>query len=530
MANVTGPSSSTDIAIARWDGTTGTVIQDSSVLVDSAGNISTPGAITSTGNYFTALNFNTTYNDSVVIGNGLGGTGGTDNAVIGNSAGTGGDYNVVIGSNAGGGLSSGTSNVIIGAGTHPYDGSDEVAIGAGALASASGSGANVAIGLNAGASMTSAGGNVLIGPNAGNGTLTTGTANIIIGGGFDAPAASTSYYLNIGGVITGQMDTVDITLADGFHATTQSPLDDSTNIATTAYVDAAVAAGGGGSGTVTSVAASGTQGVTISGSPITTSGTITVGLGNITPTTVNGVTLSGSSSPSLAVTGTTSVSGSNTGDQTITLTGNVTGSGTGSFATTIASSVSLSGSPTTTTQSSGDNSTKIATTAFVAAAVAGPGNSITLGTPTAFNSGTSYTVTGLPTGIRQLNMMLQNVTVSSNSNMLFQIGTSGGLVTTGYTSNGVNTYSGSVSASPTAGIVSYYGAGSYTINGKVTFNLVDATNNIWVASYVFSGGGSGGSNFGGGTVTLSSTLSQIRFTTVGGSATWNGGKINISYQ
>src|ERR1700677_3252320 len=40
MANVTGPTSSTDTAIARWNGTSGTVIQDSVVTVDSSGKIS----------------------------------------------------------------------------------------------------------------------------------------------------------------------------------------------------------------------------------------------------------------------------------------------------------------------------------------------------------------------------------------------------------------------------------------------------------------------------------------------------------
>ncbi len=40
-------------------------------------------------------------------------------------------------------------------------------------------------------------------------------------------------------------------------------------------------------GTVTSVDAAGTQGVSISGNPITSSGTITIGLGNITPTSVS---------------------------------------------------------------------------------------------------------------------------------------------------------------------------------------------------------------------------------------------------
>lgn len=92
----------------------------------------------------------------------------------------------------------------------------------------------------------------------------------------------------------------------------------------------------GGTGTVTSVAVSGNNGIGVSGSPITTSGTITLSLGAITPTSVNSVVISGASTPTLSVTGTSSISGSNTGDQTITLTGDVTGSGTGSFVTTLA--------------------------------------------------------------------------------------------------------------------------------------------------------------------------------------------------
>lgn len=84
--------------------------------------------------------------------------------------------------------------------------------------------------------------------------------------------------------------------------------------------------GSGGSGTVTSVAVSGNNGIGVLGSPITTSGTISLSLGAITPTSVvaSGI-----------VTG-SNLSGTNTGDQTITLTGDVTGSGTGSFATTLA--------------------------------------------------------------------------------------------------------------------------------------------------------------------------------------------------
>ena len=98
--------------------------------------------------------------------------------------------------------------------------------------------------------------------------------------------------------------------------------------------------GTGGSGTVTSIAGTGTQGVTISGSPITTSGTLSIGLGAITPTSVLASGTVGGSN----------LSGTNTGDQTITLTGDITGSGTGSFVTTLSNTAVTAGTYGSTTQ------------------------------------------------------------------------------------------------------------------------------------------------------------------------------------
>ncbi len=116
----------------------------------------------------------------------------------------------------------------------------------------------------------------------------------------------------------------------------------STNGTSTSWISAS------GSGTVTSVGVSGSNGIGVSGSPITASGTIALSLGTITPTSVNGLTLSaltagftiagGTTSKTLTVPLDASVSGTNTGDQTITLTGDITGTGTGSFVTTIGSS------------------------------------------------------------------------------------------------------------------------------------------------------------------------------------------------
>lgn len=81
-----------------------------------------------------------------------------------------------------------------------------------------------------------------------------------------------------------------------------------------------------GGGTVTSVGITGSNGVSVSGSPVTSSGSITVGLGAITPTSV---------AASGFVTG-SNLSGTNTGDQTIQLLGDVeAAAGTGNLITTI---------------------------------------------------------------------------------------------------------------------------------------------------------------------------------------------------
>jgi hypothetical protein len=100
----------------------------------------------------------------------------------------------------------------------------------------------------------------------------------------------------------------------------------------------------GGIGTVTSVAATGSQGISVSGSPITGSGTLTLGLGAITPTSV---------AATGAVSG-SNLSGTNTGNQTITLTGDVTGSGTGSFAATLVTVTAAKGGTGQTTYTAGD--------------------------------------------------------------------------------------------------------------------------------------------------------------------------------
>ncbi len=97
-----------------------------------------------------------------------------------------------------------------------------------------------------------------------------------------------------------------------------------------------------GGGSVTTVSVVTANGVSGSVANATTTPAITLSLGAITPTTVNGQTISSGSGTlslstfTLTAAANATVSGTNTGDQTITLTGDATGSGTGSFAVTLA--------------------------------------------------------------------------------------------------------------------------------------------------------------------------------------------------
>jgi hypothetical protein len=79
----------------------------------------------------------------------------------------------------------------------------------------------------------------------------------------------------------------------------------------------------GGTGTVTSVGVATANGVSATITNPTTTPSMTFSLGNIIPATVNGITLSGSSNPALAVAGTSSISGSHSGTSSGTNTGDI---------------------------------------------------------------------------------------------------------------------------------------------------------------------------------------------------------------
>lgn len=208
-----------------------------------------------------------------------------------------------------------------------------------------------------------------------------GTANEI-----ETSASGQTLTIGLPSTITTTLSATSV-LSDGVVATTQSASDNSTKVATTAYVDAQVTAEdldfGGDTGTGSVDLDSQTFTIAGTANEIETSATgqtLTIGLpssitvdvvGNLTGNVTGNVTgnLTGNVTGDLTgdVTGnvTGNVTGDVTGDVTGNLTGNVTGNVTGDLTGNVTATSVLADGVTATTQTAGDNSTKVATTAYV---------------------------------------------------------------------------------------------------------------------------------------------------------------------
>ena len=150
-----------------------------------------------------------------------------------------------------------------------------------------------------------------------------------------------------------------------------------------------------------------------------------------------------------------------------------------------------------------------------------------LDTAKASTSGTSIDFTGLPSWVKRITIMLNGVSTNGSDRKLIQLGTSGGIATTGYTSTGTRvSAAGTSSSTATNGMVFGSSSSSDGMYGIITLALVSG--NTWVSCHEGSYGA--GSFQGGGGVSLGGTLTQLRVTTTDGTDTFDAGSINILYE
>ena len=146
---------------------------------------------------------------------------------------------------------------------------------------------------------------------------------------------------------------------------------------------------------------------------------------------------------------------------------------------------------------------------------------------------TTVPFTGIPSWVKRLTVISYGLSTNSTSPVILQLGTSGGWQTSGYA--GMAQYGSSASYVTGTNLT-----GMYPFNGNNAGNsgnfimilyLLDSTSNKWVTSGVAgdAAGLSLSSQFAWG-VTLSGTLTQVRWNTVNGTDTFDAGTVNVMYE
>ncbi|BCM19258.1 hypothetical protein [Mesorhizobium sp. J8] len=185
-------------------------------------------------------------------------------------------------------------------------------------------------------------------------------------------------------------------------------------------------------------------------------------------------------------------------------------------------SPAFTGTPTAPTPAAGDNSTKIATTAFVA------GQSGIASATVQAASGTAITFTGIPAGVKEITIMARGISFAAAGSLKMRVGPAAGLVTTGYEGG----YGLFQSASNAFAVTDAMFAGQTNNSGDsvMCFGklfLMDAVNNVW--GWSATGYSPGRNAFVlASAIALSGPLSQISFFESAGSS-FDAGTLNIAW-
>ena len=144
-------------------------------------------------------------------------------------------------------------------------------------------------------------------------------------------------------------------------------------------------------------------------------------------------------------------------------------------------------------------------------------------------SGTSLDFIGIPSWAKRITIMFGGISFTATASLILQVGTSGGIVSSGYLGS-TNNFSSAPSATyPTT----YFGldngvASTDTAYGNVS--LCNLTGNTWIESHSLGVPPAGGVCFGGGGIALGGVLDRIRITTVAATATFDAGSVNILFE
>ena len=148
-------------------------------------------------------------------------------------------------------------------------------------------------------------------------------------------------------------------------------------------------------------------------------------------------------------------------------------------------------------------------------------------------SGTSVSFTALPSWVKRITMQLSGISLSGTSYIQIQLGTSGGFVTSGYSSGVAALTSAGGGLGAAAVTTGFYTTGSTTQTDTASgvYFISNLSGNIWtyagtgvrtgnVATYLNSAA----------PLSLGGVLTQIRISSGNGTDTFDAGSVNILYE
>jgi len=154
----------------------------------------------------------------------------------------------------------------------------------------------------------------------------------------------------------------------------------------------------------------------------------------------------------------------------------------------------------------------------------------TLDTVQATTSGTTKDFT-IPAWAKRIRVLLNGVSLNTAQPRV-RLGTSGGIVNTGYNGSGSVISSAVVTATLSAGFDIYLNAGAATADlyhGAFEISLVDAATNTWSVYGVFSTSNVARTHTTAGTIALAGALTTVRLTSTNGTDAFDAGSVNVLY-
>ena len=149
-------------------------------------------------------------------------------------------------------------------------------------------------------------------------------------------------------------------------------------------------------------------------------------------------------------------------------------------------------------------------------------------TAVATTSGTAVDFTSIPSGVKRISMMFNQVSCNGTTPRLIQIGTSSGLVTSGYITGGSFGGQGNAGLTSTSGFLC--GNGGAAADKTVGIAVIQTLgSNVWAMSTTNADGTANFTKVGGGSITLGGVLDRLRLSTTG-SATFDHGSVNIAWE